>query len=107
MAKRNQFSREEILQILDEYESGAIGSIVELCQKYGISRQAYYSWRAKFGAPINEHPRLLKLEAEIEHLRLTVVEQMNCVAELQARLGIPPASNLVSGSTPLGYELRR
>lgn len=42
-----KYNKEQILKILQQSEEEGI-SVVQLCQKYGVSRTSFYKWRAKY-----------------------------------------------------------
>ncbi len=45
MGKRGH-TDEEILRVLREAES--VNTVVEICQKHGISQQTFYLWKKKY-----------------------------------------------------------
>jgi len=67
-----RYSKAQILAILREYDSGEAPSVVSLCAKHRISRQAYYYWRAKYGTESAAEQRLAALEHEVRVLRALV-----------------------------------
>ncbi|WP_051278236.1 transposase [Solimonas flava] len=67
-----RYSKAEILAILREYDSGESPSVVSLCAKHRISRQAYYYWRAKYGSESAGEQRLAALEQEVRALRALI-----------------------------------
>lgn len=81
-----RYSKAQIISILQEYDSGLSPSIVTLCAKYGVSRQAYYNWRAKYGQSDGGSHRLIELESEVGALRRLVNAQLSLVEDLKARL---------------------
>ncbi len=40
--KRKQFTEEQIIGILKEFEAGAV--VTELCREHGMSSATYYAW---------------------------------------------------------------
>lgn len=71
--KRSRFTEEQIIQILNEVQSGM--KVEELCRKHGISTPTYYSWKAKFGGmTISDAKRLRALETENSKLKRLVGE---------------------------------
>ncbi|MGH8445369.1 MAG: transposase [Solimonas sp.] len=67
-----RYSKAQILAILREYDSGESPSVVNLCAKHRISRQAYYYWRAKYGSESVGEQRLAALEQEVRALRAMI-----------------------------------
>jgi hypothetical protein len=60
--RRGQYSVEQIIGILKQYESGR--SAKELCRQYGFSDQTLKRWKAKYkGMHVEEAKRLRALEA--------------------------------------------
>jgi putative transposase len=58
--KRNRFSEEQIIGILEEHESEL--AVSELCRKHGVSDASIYKWKAKFGGmDVSEAKRLRNL----------------------------------------------
>jgi putative transposase len=45
--KRNRFSAEQIIRILQEAE--ALGHVRDVCRHHNIAEQTLYRWRRKFG----------------------------------------------------------
>ena len=71
--KRKRFSPEQIIKILKEAELGI--SVQELCRKYGIARQTFYSWRSKYGGmEISDALTLKALEEENRKLKRLVAD---------------------------------
>lgn len=98
MHHQTRFSKAAILAILDEFDSGQTPSVAALCRKHGISRQAYYYWRAKYGspqaAPVRElEGRLHRMERAIADLREQIEEQLEQITQLERAARRPqPAS---------------
>jgi putative transposase len=89
--RKSRFSESQIIQILNEGESGI--PIADLCWEHGISRSAYYKWKAKYGGMnVNELNKLRELEIEnrrlkqkyaelsLDHNILKVLSQKSCKA---------------------------
>ena len=71
--RKSRFSEEQIIQIIAE---GDAGKIEEVCRKHGISKGAYYQWKAKFGGmTVSEAVRLRALEGENLKLKRLVADQ--------------------------------
>lgn len=71
--KRSRYSEEQVVGILKEAEAGI--SVTELCRKYGISDQTYYSWKAKYeGMVVKDVKRLRQLEDENRRLKNLVAD---------------------------------
>ena len=61
--KKSRYSESQIIQIINEGESGV--PITDICREHGISRSAYYKWKAKYGGmDVNELKHLRELETE-------------------------------------------
>lgn len=80
--KKNQYSPKQIVDILREMDAQEAPSVVALCQKYGISRQTYYYWRAKYGKLDMQMARIRKLEMETRELRRLVAQQHSLLESL-------------------------
>ena len=71
--KKSRHSEEQIIKILKEAEAGI--AINELCRKYGISDQAYYNWKAKYGGmTVRDAKKLKQLEDENRRLKHIVAD---------------------------------
>ena len=65
--RRRQFSEDQIVCILEEFEKGK--DVEELCREYNVARSTVYMWRRKYGGI--DKPLLKKLkELEKENARL-------------------------------------
>ena len=70
--RRSRFTDEQIIQIF-EAEAGA--GTMELCRRYGIAKQTFYAWRAKYrGLGVSEAQRLRQLEDENRRLKHLVAD---------------------------------
>ena len=72
--KRNRFSEDQVVRILEEFESGK--SIEEICREYNVARSTIYMWRKKYGGidrPLLK--KLKKLEKENKRLKKIVAQQ--------------------------------
>lgn len=66
--RKSRFTESQIVAMLQEGEAGL--PVAELLRKHGVSRQTYYSWKAKYGgAAVSEIRRLKELEAENAKLK--------------------------------------
>jgi len=66
--KKTRFTESQIVNILKEGEAGM--SVPEICRKHGISRSAYYKWRAKYsGMEVSDLKRLKELQEENRNLK--------------------------------------
>lgn len=73
--KSKRFSQAKIIQILKEAECKT-STIGELCRKHGVSEQAFYRWRSKYGGmSVNEARRLKELEKENARLKRLLAER--------------------------------
>ena len=48
--KKSRYSERQIIQILNEGESGV--PITDLCREHEISRSAYYKWKSKYDVSV-------------------------------------------------------
>jgi len=66
--RKSKISETEIFNLLKEGETGI--SVDDVCRKYGISRSAYYKFKAKYGGmQISDLKRLKELEKENKRLK--------------------------------------
>jgi putative transposase len=47
VVRRSRFTEEEIVSIVKEWQTGA--SAKDLCDRYGISRNAFWHWTSRYG----------------------------------------------------------
>ncbi len=96
--KRNRFTDEQIIGILNEHEAGT--PVSELCRKHGVSDASIYKWKAKFGGmDVSEAKRLKTLEDENTKLKRLLADAMLDNAALKDLLG----KNVWSASSVQGY----
>lgn len=70
---KKRFTEEQIHSILKESEAGI--STVEICRKYGISKNTFYNWRAKYsGMELSDLKKMKILEDENNRLKKLVAE---------------------------------
>jgi len=70
---QKRFSKEQIISILKQQESGIATS--DVCREHNISASTFYSWKGKFGGiNVSEAKRLKALEAENAQLKRLVAE---------------------------------
>ena len=84
--KRNRFSEDQVVRILEEYESGK--SVEEICREYNVARSTIYMWRKKYGGidrPLLK--KLKKLEKENARLKKIVAQQALDIDSLKDTLG--------------------
>jgi len=73
--RKSSFREEQIVAILQEYESGA--KVSELCRRHGMSSAAFYKWKAKYGGmQISDVKRLKDLEEENRRLKKLLADAM-------------------------------
>jgi len=61
--RKSKFSESQIVGILNEVEAGL--KVVDVCRKYGVVQQTYYTWKSKYGGmSISDIKRLKELEEE-------------------------------------------
>jgi putative transposase len=71
--KRNRFSAEQIIRILQEAE--ALGNVRDVCRQHNIAEQTLYRWRRKFGGmAVSDAKQLRALERENAALKRLVGE---------------------------------
>lgn len=84
--KANRYTEEQIIGILREGEAGA--KTKELCRKYGMSEQTFYTWKSKYGGmTVSDARRLKELEAENAKLKKLLAESELDKAALKDLLG--------------------
>ena len=73
--KKNQWSEEQIIKILQEAETGA-DTIQNICRKHAVSEQTFYRWRSRYGGMnVPEAVRLRELERENARLKKVLAER--------------------------------
>jgi putative transposase len=71
--RKSRFTEAQIVAILKEGEAGV--PVPELLRKYGIHRNTYFNWKAKYaGATLPELQRLRELEQENARLKRMYAE---------------------------------
>ena len=84
--RRNQYSVEQIIRIVEQHENGR--PTKELCRQYGMSEQTLKRWKAKYkGMPVEEAKRLRSLEEENRRLKHVLAEITVEKRALEAALG--------------------
>lgn len=84
--RRRQFSEDQIVRILEEFEEGK--SVEEICREYNVARSTIYMWRKKYGGI--DKPMLKKLKElnkENARLKKIVVQQALDIDNLKDLLG--------------------
>jgi putative transposase len=75
MARKSQYSEEQIIRTLKEVEAGA--KVDEVCRKLGVTVTTFYRWKSKFGGmDVSDAKRLKQLEEENAKLKKLVAEQL-------------------------------
>jgi putative transposase len=83
--KRKRFTEQQIHDILKESDDGL--SSLDLCRKYGISKNTFYNWRSKYGGmEVSDLQRMRQLEDENAKLKKLVAEQALDYMALKAML---------------------
>lgn len=71
--RKSRFTDEQIVSILREADRDPVGTVAK---KHGVSEQAIYTWRKRFGALQSDDVRRLKqLEGENARLKKLVAER--------------------------------
>jgi putative transposase len=71
--RKSRFSDEQIVAILREADVSPVGTVAK---KHGVSEQAIYTWRKRFGAMQSDDvKRLRQLELENARLKKLVAER--------------------------------
>jgi len=84
--RRKQFSEDQIVRILEEFEQGK--SVEELCREYNVARSTIYMWRKKYGGIDKPMLKKLKeLQKENNRLKKIVVQQALDIDNLKDLLG--------------------
>lgn len=84
--KRNEFSAEQIIRILQEAERGE-KTISALCREVGITETTFYRWRKQYqGLSVPEVQRLKELERENARLKRLLAERDLAIDALQEYL---------------------
>ena len=66
--KRNTFSENKILEILQEQDAGL--KVADICRKHGISDATFFNWKKRYGGmTISEIKRVKELEEENARLK--------------------------------------
>jgi putative transposase len=66
--RKSRFTESQIVTALKEGEAGV--PVAEIIRKYGISRNTYFNWKARYsGAEVSDLTRLRELEAENARLK--------------------------------------
>ncbi len=81
--KRNEYSTEQIIRLLQQAERGeqTIGS---LCRDVGITETTFYRWRNKYGGlSVPEAQRLKELQKENARLKRLLAERDLALDALQ------------------------
>jgi putative transposase len=84
--KRNRFSEDQVVRILEEFESGK--SVEKICREYNVARSTIYMWRKKYGGidrPLLK--KLKRLEKENTRLKKIVAQQALDIDSLKDTLG--------------------
>ena len=83
--KKSRFTESQIVAALKEGEAG--GAIAEILRKHGISRNTYFTWKAKYGgASVKDLTRLKVLEHENAKLKQMYAELALEIAAIKAVL---------------------
>lgn len=83
--RKSRFSDEQIVAILAESDGGV--RTPELCRRYGINKNTFYKWKAKYaGMQTSDVRRLRQLEDENGSLKKLLAEAHLDIAGLKNAL---------------------
>jgi putative transposase len=72
--KKSRFSEEQIVAILQEWDTGA--KLADLVRRHGVTEQTLYRWKKKYGGlHVSDAKRLKALEEENRQLKRIVADQ--------------------------------
>jgi putative transposase len=85
MSRKSQSTEEQIIRALKEVEAGVKGT--EVCRRLGVTEQAFYRWKAKFGGmDVSDAQRLRALEEGNRKFKLQLAEKMLDVQTARRRV---------------------
>ncbi|MGH6952056.1 MAG: IS3 family transposase [Vitreimonas sp.] len=108
--RKSRFTDEQIVSILREADKG---SVAAAAKRHGVSEQAIYTWRKRFGTfEANDVRRLRQLEAENAKLKKLVAErdlEIEVMKEIAAKklVSVPARRAGVNYATGKGLSQRR
>lgn len=72
--KKSRFTEDQIIKAIKRQEAGE--KTADICRDLGISQQAFYKWKSKFGGmDVSEAQKLRALKDENRRLRQIVADQ--------------------------------
>jgi putative transposase len=72
--KKSRFTEEQIIKAIKRQEAGE--KTADICRELGVSQQAFYNWKNKFGGmEVSEAQKLRALEDENRRLKQIVADQ--------------------------------
>ena len=72
--KKSRFTEEQIIKALKRQEAGE--KVQDICRELGVSQQAFYKWKAKYGGlEVSEAQKLRALEDENRRLKQIIADQ--------------------------------
>jgi len=80
--KKGELSRDRIIEIVRAWERGDHATAQDACRAVGVSRQAFYNWRVKYGSKPDDSARIASLERETAQLRRIIARQAAIVETL-------------------------
>ena len=71
--KKSRFTEEQIIKAIKRQEAGE--KTADICRELGVSQQAFYNWKNKFGGmEVSEAQKLRALEDENRRLKQLVAD---------------------------------
>lgn len=81
-----RYSESQIRDFLRRIDAGEEKSVVDACRNFGVSRQAYYCWRAKYRHLASQKAEIERLRLELGEIRRRLEQQNRTLASLRARV---------------------
>jgi putative transposase len=75
-----RFTEEQIMAVLNEAEAGA--KMSDLCRRYGVSKRAFYRWKARFRGLLRRFRELEDENSRLKHLVANLTLDNQALKEL-------------------------